>query len=493
MRILVESTLNYLNMGDLAMLQVCLRRLRCLWPEARIQLFTTDPVALRAKFPDIIPAFSDARDLWLRSLRSQPLAALARQYCPALYASILSGNLRRNPAARELLANFLSDLRNTDLFVIAGMGSFTSAFEPAVFNMFETIPLMKAFGIPVVAFSQGIGPIDRSSATWPIARRALNLMDFLTLREGSFGPALLRDLGVAEERSVVTGDDSIELAYRDQPLNSRALLGVNLRVTGYSGFTAGDSELLAQAITRVAVKLRTELVPVPISHVPEESDLDTYTSAFPRNRVEGISTLERTTDWLVDQVSKCRVVITGSYHGAVFALSQGIPAICLWKSKYYEHKFLGLAAQFGLGCRVLGISEPGFERALMETAAELWARNLIYRPSLLKAAREQIEASKAAWAELPFRLPNTKTFRKGAAGAQSSVPEAKVEICTWYRYRNEKLVADLRDSLAYLREVERARDWHAERADRLQAQIDATSNLVYRREGVPSSRVAATK
>ena len=48
---------------------------------------------------------------------------------------------------------------------------------------------------------------------------------------------------------------------------------------------------------------------------------------------------------IIKRIGRCRVVVTGSYHVAVFALSQGIPAICLANSEYYEIKFRGLADQ----------------------------------------------------------------------------------------------------------------------------------------------------
>ena len=46
---------------------------------------------------------------------------------------------------------------------------------------------------------------------------------------------------------------------------------------------------------------------------------------------------------VIERVGECRVVVTGSYHGAVFALAQGIPVVALVKSPYYVNKMAGLA------------------------------------------------------------------------------------------------------------------------------------------------------
>ena len=49
---------------------------------------------------------------------------------------------------------------------------------------------------------------------------------------------------------------------------------------------------------------------------------------------------------VMKNVSACRMVVTGSYHAAVFALSQGIPALTISKSAYYDSKFNGLGDMF---------------------------------------------------------------------------------------------------------------------------------------------------
>jgi polysaccharide pyruvyl transferase WcaK-like protein len=51
------------------------------------------------------------------------------------------------------------------------------------------------------------------------------------------------------------------------------------------------------------------------------------------------------------------VVVAGSYHAAVFALSQGIPVVALVKSPYYVNKMVGLGDQFGAGCEIVRLDE----------------------------------------------------------------------------------------------------------------------------------------
>jgi len=102
---------------------------------------------------------------------------------------------------------------------------------------------------------------------------------------------------------------------------------------------------------------------------------------------------------VIGQVSRCRIVVTGAYHSAVFALSQGIPTVCLAKSAYFVDKLMGLADQFGTGCEVVLLDSDLAEnlRACLE---KTWNSALEVRPSLLAAAREQIRVGQDAYKRL---------------------------------------------------------------------------------------------
>ena len=110
----------------------------------------------------------------------------------------------------------------------------------------------------------------------------------------------------------------------------------------------------------------------------------------------------------------CRAVVTGSYHAGVFALSQGIPVVGLAKSPYYRQKFAGLAAQFGEGCRVVGLP-----RGAAELSADIfraWQDAPRLRPRLQERAREQAEDSRRAYLRLKelFDSRRSKGAPRGA-------------------------------------------------------------------------------
>ena len=81
-------------------------------------------------------------------------------------------------------------------------------------------------------------------------------------------------------------------------------------------------------------------------------------------------------------------------------MAQGIPVICLAKSEYYKDKFLGLAEQFGDGCKVILLDDADFRNKMAQAIENAWSSAERVRPVLLDAARRQIETGKSCYARL---------------------------------------------------------------------------------------------
>jgi colanic acid/amylovoran biosynthesis protein len=96
-------------------------------------------------------------------------------------------------------------------------------------------------------------------------------------------------------------------------------------------------------------------------------------------------------------IGRCRVVVTGSYHGGVFALAQGIPVVGLVQSPYYEQKFTGLQEQFPGGCRMIDFRRPVASSEIEDAIRSAWESAEGVRESLLEAAARQIELSRATY------------------------------------------------------------------------------------------------
>jgi polysaccharide pyruvyl transferase WcaK-like protein len=415
MRVLVEPS-GYVtrNLGDAAMMTIALERLSDLWPDARIQVLTDEPDQMPRPRGNIEPLNLNGRRLWFdrpwtqeRVSQLSPLAralkkarSLLRQVHPALAHSTLRrwGGLGDEELAQ--LTAFFEAVSEADLLVVTGMGGLTSVFADYAFQLLEVIRCAQRFGVKTVMLGQGLGPI----ATKKLARASSNVLrrlDLLALREKRAGLPLLTSLNVPLTHVIVTGDDAIELACRHIPGAIGHGIGVNLRHADYAGIQRRHIQEIRTVLHQLSDRIGAPLIGVPISRAPGEEDAITIAELI-HGRDKGASDLSdiRIPEDIVVQLQQCRVLVAGSYHAGVFALSSGIPTVALVNSPYYVDKFLGLADMFGRGCQVIRLDERRFPESLTQAVLEAWASADKIREPLVAAAREQVRQGQAAYAKL---------------------------------------------------------------------------------------------
>lgn len=422
MRILVETgDYDLMNMGDVAMLQVAVSRLHALWPEATIQVVTRSPERLARFCPHATPLALHAAPSWYKqSIRTRLYAALpavtwkgiaqvdqiVRKYLPPLAHQID----RWNAAFHGDKNHFL----HADLVVACGGGYLADSFTIPALLILDTLGIAARLGKPIALFGQGLGPWQQPALA-ALARHVFPLADLIALRESRFSQPLLDNLGVAAERIAVTGDDAVHLAYAAHQPDLGQGIGVNLRVAAYADVDPALVPLVRDTLHHAAQTYNAPLLPVPIAIGNVE-----HTTFGMQNDIQSIQQLigesaggstnqqfDRPED-VIAQISECRIVVTGSYHAAVFALAQGIPTVCLTNSTYYTHKFLGLADQFGVGCAVLRLSDAEIGAKLAGAIADAWDSAEAVRPHLLAAAQRQLVASQSAYERL-FHLVSARS------------------------------------------------------------------------------------
>jgi colanic acid/amylovoran biosynthesis protein len=414
------------NAGDLAMLRVATDRLRRLWPGAAISIVTDAPAALQRQFPAARPiplsgqiTFESDR-LFGRAERSLPprlrrAAVRAQQHLrrqhPQLLATVIAGKHALTRRAESgACRDYVDAVRAADLVLASGAGIFTDAFLDNALGVMATLELAADAGIPTAIMGHGFGPVEGDLLRRRMAH-VLPRIDLITVRERRRSVDLLLSLGVRRERLRVTGDDAIELAHRSAVADAGRGIGVNVRIASFAGLSESMIDPIRRVVGAAATAFDAPLVPLPISYHRDRSDMAAIRQITGEPSATGTA-LDLDPDdplGVIAHLPRCRLVVTGSYHGAVFALAQGIPAVTLAASEYYRFKFMGIADLFGDGCAVVDLHAHDAAAVLEREIARAWSRSLEWRERLLDAAGNQIARSLQAYAMLERVVPRRCT------------------------------------------------------------------------------------
>ena len=105
-------------------------------------------------------------------------------------------------------------------------------------------------------------------AFWRRAKKILSRPSVIAMREKLVGQALLDALGISPAWSFVTGDDAVELAYRKRSPETGGGIGLNLRVSPYSGLDRDDIDSVRSALFTAAGTLRAPSYPYRFHFTP---------------------------------------------------------------------------------------------------------------------------------------------------------------------------------------------------------------------------------
>ena len=413
MRILIDTgTYNCGNLGDVAMLRVAVERASRLSPAASIGVIMDDAEALSRHCRNVTAVPASGRRAWLENgfllgRLSGALPAMARRgsrraaweirnRCPGLASFLVRMKMKLRGGDRKAFDTFLGAVESADVVVIAGQGGLSDhvpSHAAAVLGLLESAIRR---GKPTAMFGQGIGPM-RNPELLRLSRTVLPRVDLIALRESRGGLPLLESFGVSRDRIVTTGDDAIELAFRARrPLPGTAI-GINLRVSPSAAVDDHDVERIRFVLEKCSRRLNAPVLPIPIARDHGLLDARTIRSLLVGldGGCDGGQSLD-TPELVCSQVGRCRIVVTGAYHAAVFALGQGIPAVCLARSDYVMAKFAGLADLFPNGCEVVPLTGD-YSPQVGAAIHRCWSRADEVRSSLLESAAQQVQLGHAAY------------------------------------------------------------------------------------------------
>jgi polysaccharide pyruvyl transferase WcaK-like protein len=458
MRILLDPGMYDLrNKGDVALLQVATRRLTQFWPDARIEVSTSAPHLLRLYCPNAFPVSPDQLYDWTfkvgkvdRLLRNLPVTmvriglelrettrhsvaaggrsprtAVPGRGCEAgaspMTPADASDPLEAHPTREEKQDQDADRrmLQGVDLYVATGSPCMPGSCPENAMRALDRLETAAGLGITTAMVSQGLGSLDDAQLR-ARARAVFPLVDLIFTRDLGAELPLLRSMDVDPSRVVFTGDDGIELAYEGRAPIRGTGIGIGLQTADYAGEADAHVETIRRVVQEAAKRHNAKLIPLRVSSTSHEQDrrrlrLLTGSQWHGHCRLRRLDPPIR----LVKTIQCCRVVVTSAFHPAVFALAQGIPAVCLATSPANQDMFTGLARQFGPGCQVVCLDDESSPQALAKAIDTAWHAAYEVHSVLLSSAVRHIRMGRSAYRQLyeliESRQQEIKTVAEAAA------------------------------------------------------------------------------
>jgi len=379
--LLIPGNLTLANLGDNVMLVVAAQQLGQIIPGFEARVVTRDPGKLARLLPE-----------------AQPVAIGGQSGVPGGLADLLrrSALLRGRVRRRRYLAwtrQVEPALHGAQAVVLSGQGVLTDAFAHEAIWRLELMERAHRLGKPTALFSQGLGMVTVPHLATTM-RRVLPQIDLLVTRNDLDAERLRTEFGCPVERVRAGGDDALAYPHLQSDPAGSTNLGLSVRLADYAGTrrVPGDRWMeLKRGVQAAAQRVGAGLMPVPV----EAGDLRAVESLF---GLAPKAASEIELDELERRVAGCRVVVTGSYHSAVFALAMGVPAICLVFSEYYRAKFSGLAGQYPEGCVTFDMRSAAAEH-LSRLIHRLWNEASELEPKILSTTQRLVERNLASYRE----------------------------------------------------------------------------------------------
>ena len=377
------------NVGDVALLIACHDNLRRLWPQANFSVLSEAPERLARLLPEA-RAVPVERPLLGADVGADWRAGLRRRRKLLKQAGGRTALLGRAPflprAARGAI-------EASDIVAMSGCGLLTDRHAARAARSLALLREAEKRGKVAAMFGQGIGPITARRLR-RACRATLPRLDILTVREPIHSTRFATDAGADPSTVVLTGEEAVEMANAAGGAGDGRAIGVVLRIHPDVDYLTGDEEqyrAIYGALDRSSRALGAPLFPIHTS----AGDMRLFRDALAPD-------LEWPADpptprEVIDSIAGCRLVVTFSYHAAVFALSQGIPTIGLVRNPFSRVRFAGLADAFGAGLNILSFSDPRLADTLERTICEFWDSAADHQPALLESAHRQIERTHSAY------------------------------------------------------------------------------------------------
>jgi hypothetical protein len=162
----------------------------------------------------------------------------------------------------------------------------------------------------------------------------------------------------------------------------RGLLGFQAREANYVGIVRDQLEETARGVDEFAAENGYVVIAVPINMQSQGAEAELLGDlAFGQRRQALWHVVNHGSEVaaIAGTIKSCSVVLTHSYHHALFALESRIPTLLYAGSEYYQMKAEALRTGFGIPAPL--VARPGMEKdeiasALKRIAESRWTRGM---------------------------------------------------------------------------------------------------------------------
>jgi polysaccharide pyruvyl transferase WcaK-like protein len=367
MKILVDHGAIH-NLGDTAMLESAVARLKVNLPEADVfviarpglqtevwKLAGVYPVEMCVVRPVRLRMLAGRRffwrydSLWRKTISGVALLGLDRAY------SARGKLLSHSNGARAKAGDLHEFCEPFDALHIVGGGNLTDIFCDTLFEKCCLIQTFANQGKPILLTGQQLGPVTSPLLKNALAR-TLRKATFVGLREPVDSVRFCTEAKLDPNKFAVMGDDSFG-SHPGNDLEATHLLAkmgvtpgqflaVNVRIGSYAPEHAVQMQKIAAIVRELATHFQMPVVVVPIWLDPIEGDIPSGTQLAEALDLKDVRVMtdDALTPGLVKKVLGMAFGAIGvSYHFCTFALSEGVPAICIYDGAYYSQKGRGLS------------------------------------------------------------------------------------------------------------------------------------------------------
>jgi len=369
MRILVDHGA-YGNLGDTSMVEGAVLRLLDLLPGEEI--FVIDRPSLRTNIFGLPNVFRQVdysvKPKWADVLTDAPFLWRYNQYWGRIASKLtllFVGNLF--PASsfsengesrfkRMILSDFCEQF---DGLHIVGGGNLTDIFYHELFRKCMLIQAFAEQDKPIILTGQQLGPFSSRILRRALAK-SLHKANFVGLREQGNSLAFCREAFLEPQYFAVMGDDSFGLSGADDNhllailtqygIKENEFLAFNVRTGHYAKEHIKYLEQMSIIVDKLSTLFRMPIMIVPVALSQGDSDITSGKKLAKMTHSSRVLVLENNnlTPSLVKGIlGKAFGAVGVSYHFCTFALSQGVPTVCIHDGNYYSQKARGLSEFWG--------------------------------------------------------------------------------------------------------------------------------------------------